>query len=113
LACECGPACPDRKTCCTVQLPECTGIKEAYKTVVKNWPNSRWVETALLELGRMSFDEAQLADAIMYLEMLLEKSPEKVCLVGNDLSAAYDQMGDVEMAELVRAELAERNCPGR
>jgi len=69
-------------------------IKEAYQAVVENWPDSRWVETALLKLGRMCFAEAQLVDAIMYFEMLLERSPEKVHLVGNDLIVAYEQMGD-------------------
>jgi len=87
-------------------------IKEAYQAVVENWPDSRWVETALLNLGRMFFAEGQLVDAIMYFEMLLERSPEKVCLTGGDLIAAYDQMGDVEMAEYIRAELAENHCPG-
>jgi tetratricopeptide (TPR) repeat protein len=86
-------------------------IKAAYEEVVNSYPDSRWVETALLELGRTSFDEGQFEDAIMYFEILLERSPEKVCLVGDDLSEAYDQMQDVEMAELVRAELAENNCP--
>jgi len=87
-------------------------IKEAYQAVVENYPDNRWVETALLKLGRMCLEEDQLVDAIMYFEMFLEKSPEKVCLVGGDLIGAYDEMGDVEMAEYIRAELAENHCPG-
>jgi len=88
-------------------------IREAYQAVVEIYPDSRWVETALLKLGRMSFDEGQLADAIMYFEMLLERAPEKVCLVGDDLISAYTEMGDVEMSEYIRAALAENNCPGQ
>jgi protein-disulfide isomerase len=49
--------------------------------------------------------------------MLLEKFPEKVCLVGGDLSRAYDEMQDVEMAdekkidELLNADMSEsRKC---
>ena len=85
-------------------------IKEAYQAVVENWPDSLWVETALLNLGRMSFAEDQLVDSIMYFEMLLERSPEKVCLAGGDLIAAYTEMGDVEMAEYIRTELTKNNC---
>ncbi|HIJ71118.1 MAG TPA: tetratricopeptide repeat protein [Planctomycetes bacterium] len=87
-------------------------IKEAYQAVVESWPDCRWVETALLELGRMCFAEGEIVDAIMYYEMLLDRSAEKVCLVGNDLIAGYTEMGDVEMAEQVRAELTKRGCPG-
>ena len=88
-------------------------IKDAYQAVVESWPDSRWVETALLELGRMSFAEDQLVDAIKYFEMLLERSPEKVHLVGNDLIVAYEQMGDLAMAEQIRTELTKRNCPAK
>lgn len=88
-------------------------IKDAYQAVVENWPDSRWVQTALLKLGRMSFAEGQLVDAIMYFEILLERSPKKVHLVGNDLIVAYEQMGDLAMAEQIRTELTKRNCPAK
>jgi len=88
-------------------------IKEAYQAVVENWPDCLWVETALLKLGQMCFAEGELVDAIMYFEMLLEKSPEKVCIVGVALIGAYEEMQDFAMAEHIRAELTERNCPGQ
>ena len=90
-----------------------TRIKKEYQAVVENWPDCLWIETALLNLGRMCFAEGELVDSIMYYEMLLDRSPEKVCLVGDDLIAAYTEMGDVEMVDYIRTELAENNCPGR
>jgi len=66
-------------------------IKNAYQTVVENYPHSHWVETALLKLGRMSFNQVQLVDAIMYFEMLLEQRMRKrlVCVPMPRLSKVF------------------------
>ena len=84
--------------------------KAAYEAVVEKWPDSHWMENALLELGRISLAEGQFVDATMYFEMLLERSPEKICVVGDDLSGAYEQMGDAGMSAQIQAELVEDNC---
>lgn len=85
-------------------------IRKAYTAVVENYKDSRPFESALLELGQMSFAEGQFADAIVHFEMLLAKSPERLCRIGNELAEACDQTGDEEMAEQVRRELDEKGC---
>ena len=75
-------------------------IEAAYKGVVENYPESKFVNRALQKLIKIQRDKGNLAEAAVYMEQFVEAYPddERADDVLYDLGGVYEELGLFDMA---------------
>ena len=75
-------------------------IEAAYKGVIENYPDSKFVNRALQKLIKIQRDKGNLPQAAVYMEQFVEQYPDDALAddVLYDLGRVYEELGLGDMA---------------